>query len=117
MPAVLVSAARDDWPTDRVVKALTDGGAEVFRMDTAEFPLVLALSGRIDAWLGWSGGLATALRAVDLADITAVCYRTPNAFALPPAISEPDRRFAAAQARSSRNRCPPPTTSVAAACS
>ncbi|MET9086187.1 ATP-grasp ribosomal peptide maturase [Streptomyces sp. NPDC004237] len=100
MSAVLVIAARDDWPTDRVVKALTDGGAEVFRMDTAEFPLDLTLAGRIDARQGWSGGLATSRRAVDLADITAVYYRTPNAFELPPTMSGPERRFAAAQARS-----------------
>ncbi|MER6076145.1 ATP-grasp ribosomal peptide maturase [Streptomyces sp. NPDC001817] len=93
-------AARDDWPTDRVVKALTDGGAEVFRMDTAEFPMDLTLTGRIDARRGWSGGLATVLRAVDLAGITAVYYRAPNAFALPPTMSESERRFAAAQARS-----------------
>nr|WP_229879085.1 hypothetical protein [Streptomyces echinoruber] len=100
MPAVLVIAARDDWPTDRVVKALTDGGAEVFRMDTGEFPQDLTLAGRIDARRGWSDGLATALRAVDLADITAVYYRAPNAFAFPPGMSGPEQRFAAAQARS-----------------
>ncbi|MEU2132363.1 ATP-grasp ribosomal peptide maturase [Streptomyces sp. NPDC018352] len=99
MPTVLVIAARDDWPTDRVVKALTDGGAEVFRMDTAEFPQELTLAGRIDARQGWAGGLTTAHRAVDLADISAVYYRAPNPFALPTAMSEPERRFAAAQAR------------------
>ncbi|MFF9587814.1 ATP-grasp ribosomal peptide maturase [Streptomyces sp. NPDC014646] len=99
MPTVLVIAARDDWPTDRVVKALTDGGAEVFRMDTAEFPQELTLAGRIDAWRGWAGGLTTAHRAVDLADVSAVYYRAPGAFAFPDAMSEPERRFAAAQAR------------------
>ncbi|HLL37422.1 MAG TPA: ATP-grasp ribosomal peptide maturase [Streptomyces sp.] len=99
MPTVLVIAARDDWPTDRVVKALTDGGAEVFRMDTAEFPQVLTLAGRIDARRGWSGGLATAHRAVDLTDVSAVYYRAPNAFALPATMSGPERRFALAQAR------------------
>ncbi|MFI2431322.1 ATP-grasp ribosomal peptide maturase [Streptomyces sp. NPDC018693] len=100
MPTVLVIAARDDWPTDRVVKALTDGGAEVFRMDTAEFPQELTFAGRIDARQGWFGGLATAHRAVNLADVSAVYYRTPNAFNLPAAMSGPERRFAAAQARS-----------------
>ncbi|MEV6744160.1 ATP-grasp ribosomal peptide maturase [Streptomyces sp. NPDC051080] len=99
MSTVLVVAARDDWPTDRVVKALTDGGAEVFRMDTAEFPQELTLAGRIDARQGWAGGLTTAHRAVDLADIEAVYYRAPNPFALSPAMSEAERRFAAAQAR------------------
>ncbi|QKV91907.1 ATP-grasp ribosomal peptide maturase [Streptomyces sp. NA02950] len=99
MPTVLVIAARDDWPTDRVVKALTDGGAEVFRMDTAEFPQELTLAGRIDARQGWFGGLTTAHRAVDVADVSAVYYRAPNPFSLPATMSEPERRFAAAQAR------------------
>lgn len=98
MPAVLVIAAQDDWPTDRVVKTLKDG-AEVFRMDTAQFPQELTLAGRIDARQGWSGGLTTAHRAVDLADISAVYYRAPNPFALPATMSEPEKRFAAAQAR------------------
>ncbi|QOV38778.1 hypothetical protein IM697_10590 [Streptomyces ferrugineus] len=99
MPPVLVIAARDDWSTDRVVKALTDGGAEVFRMDTAEFPQELTLAGRVDARRGWSGGLATPLRTVDLADVSAVYYRTPTPFDLPATMSGPERRFAAAQAR------------------
>ncbi|MEE4593952.1 RimK domain-containing protein [Streptomyces sp. DSM 41524] len=99
MSTVLVIAARDDWPTDRVVKALTDGGAEVFRMDTAEFPQEVTLAGRIDARRGWSGGLTTAHRAVDLANVSAVYYRAPNSFSLPATMSEPEHRFAAAQAR------------------
>ncbi|MEU8758872.1 ATP-grasp ribosomal peptide maturase [Streptomyces sp. NPDC048659] len=99
MPTVLVIAADDDWPTDRVVKALTDGGAEVFRMDTAMFPQELSLAGRIDARRGWSGGLTTAHRSVDLADVSAVYYRAPNPFAFPAGMSGPERRFAAAQAR------------------
>ncbi|TMU94353.1 ATP-grasp ribosomal peptide maturase [Streptomyces sp. DASNCL29] len=99
MSTVLVIAARDDWPTDRVVTALTDGGAEVFRMDTAEFPQEVTLAGRIDARRGWSGGLTTAHRAVDLADVSAVYYRAPNPFSLPATMPEPEHRFAAAQAR------------------
>ncbi|MCC3772938.1 ATP-grasp ribosomal peptide maturase [Streptomyces sp. UNOC14_S4] len=99
MRLVLVIAARNDWPTDRVVKALTERGAEVFRMDTSEFPQDLVLAGRIDARRGWAGGLATSYRAIDLADVSAVYYRAPNAFRLAPGMSEPERRFAAAQAR------------------
>lgn len=99
MPSILVIAARDDWPTDRVVKVLADRGAAVFRMDTAEFPQELTLAGRIDARRGWAGGLATSHRAVDLAEITAVYYRAPNAFRLAEGMSEAERRFAAAQAR------------------
>lgn len=48
MHPILVVAARDDWPTDRVVQILADRGAEVFRMDTADFPQRLALASRID---------------------------------------------------------------------
>ncbi|MEU3075032.1 ATP-grasp ribosomal peptide maturase [Streptomyces laurentii] len=99
MPTVLVIAARTDWPTDRVVQALTDGGAEVFRMDTAEFPQQLSLAGRIDARRGWAGGLTTAHRALDLSDVAAVYYRAPNPFEFADGMSEPERRFAAAQAR------------------
>ncbi|MFC0599899.1 ATP-grasp ribosomal peptide maturase [Streptomyces palmae] len=99
MGNILVIAARDDWPTDRVVKVLADRGAEVFRMDAAEFPQQLTLAGRIDARRGWTGGLTNAHRAVDLADIQAAYYRRPTAFQLPKGMSEPERRFAAAQAR------------------
>ncbi|MCD9143631.1 ATP-grasp ribosomal peptide maturase [Streptomyces albireticuli] len=99
MSPILVIAARDDWPTDRVVHVLADRGATVFRMDTAEFPQALTLAGRIDARRGWTGGLATSHRAVDLADITATYYRAPNMFQLAANMSGPEYRFAAAQAR------------------
>lgn len=97
--AVLVIAARDDWPTDRVVKLLSDRGAEVFRMDTAEFPQDLTLAGRIDVRQGWSGGLAASHRAVDLAEVESVYYRAPTPFRFTDGMSVPERRFAAAQAR------------------
>ncbi|WKK26896.1 ATP-grasp ribosomal peptide maturase [Streptomyces olivoreticuli] len=99
MAPILVITAQDDWPTDRVVKVLADRGVEVFRMDTAEFPQRLTLAGRIDARRGWAGGLFTPHRVVDLAEISGVYYRRPNTFRLAGDMSEPERRFAAAQAR------------------
>ncbi|UGY91347.1 ATP-grasp ribosomal peptide maturase [Streptomyces gobiensis] len=96
---ILMIAAKDDWPTDRVVKVLTDRGAEVFRMDTADFPQELTLAGRIETRRGWTGGLTTSHRAIDLAEVESVYYRAPNAFDLPATMSGPERRFAAAQAR------------------
>ncbi|MBC3843483.1 hypothetical protein GXW82_34595 [Streptacidiphilus sp. 4-A2] len=96
---ILVIAAQDDWPTDRVVTELTGRGAEVFRLDTAGFPQQLAMAGRIDQDHGWAGTLATAWRSVDLSRVGAVYYRAPGAFCLPEGMSGPEQLFAAAQAR------------------
>jgi ATP-grasp ribosomal peptide maturase len=96
---VLVIAANDDWPTDRVVTELTGRGAEVFRMDTADFPQQLSLTGRIDQGHGWAGELATVQRTVDLSRVGAVYYRAPGAFQFPDGMTGPEERFAAAQAR------------------
>ncbi|MFE9886138.1 ATP-grasp ribosomal peptide maturase [Streptomyces scopuliridis] len=99
MRSIVVIAARDDWPTDRIVKILTERGASVFRMDTADFPQRLTPAVRIDQAATWNGALVTSTRAVDLADVSAVYYRAPGAFAFPDGMSGPERRFAAAQAR------------------
>ncbi|MEE4598469.1 hypothetical protein V2J94_42675 [Streptomyces sp. DSM 41524] len=99
MPTILVIAARDDWPTDRVVNVLTNRGVRVFRMDTADFPQRAILAGRIDTRRGWSGRLANSHRAVELSDIEAVYFRAPHQFRLVDGMSEAERRFAAAQAR------------------
>ncbi|MER0245312.1 ATP-grasp ribosomal peptide maturase [Streptomyces sp. HSW2009] len=100
MPTILVIASREDWPTDRVVKTLTDRGADVFRMDAEGFPQRLTLGGRIDDDSGWTGPLWSPYRRLDLADVAAVYYRTPKPFRIPDGMSGPERRFAAAQARS-----------------
>lgn len=97
---ILVLAEQGDWPTDRVVRILTDRGAEVFRMDTCEFPIDATLDAWISAGHGWIGSLSTAHRDLDLARVEACYYRTPTAFRFPPGMTEPERRFAAAQARS-----------------
>lgn len=96
---ILVIAARDDWPTDRVVKQLTMRGAEVFRMDTGDFPQRLSVAARIDQTQPWVGGLFTGTRTLDLSDISAVYFRAPGPFTFPSEMSGPERRFAAAQAR------------------
>lgn len=96
---VLVIAANDDWPTDRVVTELSGRGVEVFRMDTADFPQRLGLAARIDQGHGWTGELATGLRTVALPRVGAVYYRAPGAFQFPDAMTGPEQRFAAAQAR------------------
>lgn len=99
MPTILVVAARDDWPTDRVVKTLHDRGATVFRMDAAEFPQEVTLAGRISDSHEWTGTLANDHRTVELADIVACYFRAPHPFRFVTGMSGPERRFAAAQAR------------------
>jgi ATP-grasp ribosomal peptide maturase len=96
--SVLIIAAADDWPTDRVVVELENCGAEVFRMDTADFPQRLTLAGRIDQD-AWAGDLTTEHRTVELSRIGAVYYRAPGAFRFPVGMSGPEEKFAAAQAR------------------
>ncbi|MFK0139916.1 MvdC/MvdD family ATP grasp protein [Streptomyces murinus] len=96
---VLIVAARDDWPTDRVLVELENRSVEVFRMDTADFPQRLALTGRISQEQAWAGELATEYRTVELLRVGAVYYRAPGAFRFPTGMSGPEARFAAAQAR------------------
>ncbi|WP_406431890.1 ATP-grasp ribosomal peptide maturase [Streptomyces sp. NBC_00631] len=96
---VLIIAAVDDWPTDRVVVELESRGVEVFRMDAADFPQRLTLAGRIDQGHAWTGALTTEHRTVELSRVGAVYYRAPGAFQFPEGMSGPEERFAAAQAR------------------
>lgn len=96
---VLIIAAPDDWPTDRIVVELESRGVEVFRMDTADFPQYLNLAGRIDQGRAWTGDLTTRHRSVELSRVGAVYYRSPGAFRFPEGMSGPEERFAAAQAR------------------
>jgi len=96
---VLVIAANDDWPTDRVVTELTGRGVEVFRMDTADFPQRISLTGRISRGRGWAGELTTVHRTVALSRVRAVYYRAPGAFQFSDGMTGPEEQFAAAQAR------------------
>ncbi|RPK71526.1 hypothetical protein EES45_34560 [Streptomyces sp. ADI97-07] len=100
MPSpVLIIAAADDWPTDRVVVELERQGVEVFRMDTADFPQRLSLAARIDRGAEWAGDLSTEHRTVELSRVGAVYYRAPGAFTFPLGMSGPEEMFAASQAR------------------
>ncbi|MFF5655176.1 ATP-grasp ribosomal peptide maturase [[Kitasatospora] papulosa] len=100
MPSpVLIIAAADDWPTDRVVVELERHKVEVFRMDTADFPQRLSLTARVDQEAAWTGGIFTEHRIADLSRVGAVYYRAPGAFRFPSGMSGPEERFAASQAR------------------
>jgi ATP-grasp ribosomal peptide maturase len=90
---VLVIAQAQDGTADLVVDALLARGAEVARIDTADFPGVLSLAAtpdRIDS-PGW---LCVRGRRIDLESVCSVYRRSPARFAFREGMSAPERRFA-----------------------
>jgi ATP-grasp ribosomal peptide maturase len=90
---VLVIAQALDGTADLVVDALLARGAEVARIDTADFPGALSLAAtpdRIDS-PGW---LCVRGRRIDLELVCSVYRRSPARFAFPVGMSVPERRFA-----------------------
>ncbi|MGH3718168.1 MAG: ATP-grasp ribosomal peptide maturase [Pseudonocardiaceae bacterium] len=94
---VLVVGAVGDWSLDTVASALDRRGVRTFRLTTSDFPQRMTLR----AQLGdrWRGPITLAGQTVNVEDVTAVYYRHPRDFDLPTGLSEPERRFAHAQAR------------------
>ncbi|HSL09316.1 MAG TPA: ATP-grasp ribosomal peptide maturase [Pseudonocardiaceae bacterium] len=90
---VLVVAQAHDGTADLVVDALLTRGAEVARIDTADFPGAFSLAAtpdRIDS-PGW---LCVRGRRIDLESVCSVYRRSPARFAFPGGMSAPERRFA-----------------------
>jgi ATP-grasp ribosomal peptide maturase len=96
---VVIFAQEADAPVDAVVRELDQRGVQVFRADTAWFPQHLSLDARLDGDGRWRGVLFTEHRAVDLADIGAIWYRDPSAFAFPVTLTEVERAYAHREAR------------------
>lgn len=90
---VLVIAQAGDSTADRVVAELHRRPVEVARVDTADFPTTVQVTGRMDlldrpGWLAVDGG------RVDLASVRSVYRRHPARFGFPEQMSDPERRFA-----------------------
>lgn len=96
-PVVLIISAAGDWSAEAVAAALEVHYVRVVTVDTGDFPLRMRLAAQLGD--SWSGALSTAAGTVELSRISAVYYRRPNDFDLPAGLSGPERRFAAAQAR------------------
>lgn len=96
---VLLLSEYDDWSADAVAAELDARGVDWFRFDTAEFPQRMGLTATLDPASGWTGSIGTARGSVALEEVSGVFYRRPRAFELPAELSEPERRFAQAQAR------------------
>jgi hypothetical protein len=90
---VLVVAQAQDATADLVVDALLAQGADVARIDTADFPSSLSLAAkpeRVDS-PGW---LCSRGRRIDLASVSSVYRRQPAQFSFPTGMSAPEQRFA-----------------------
>jgi MvdD pre-ATP grasp domain len=90
---VLVVAQAQDATADLVVDAVMARGADVARIDTADFPGSLSLAAtpeHVDS-PGW---LCSRGRRIDLASVCSVYRRQPAQFAFPAGMSAPEQRFA-----------------------
>ncbi|TQS42447.1 ATP-grasp ribosomal peptide maturase [Cryptosporangium phraense] len=93
---VLILTERLDPTADLVVTALRSRGVGVFRVDTAEFPLDLTVTARLEE--SWRTELRSASRSVRLEDVSGAYYRRPSSFVFPP-MSPADRQWAELEAR------------------
>lgn len=98
---VLIIGEENDWSAEAVSAELNNRGVETRRLDTADFPQRARLFARLDHgdFTRWHGGIETEDGITRLDEVTAVYYRKPRDFDLPGGLSEPERRFARAQAR------------------
>jgi hypothetical protein len=98
---VLIIGEDGDWSADTVTAELAARDMSTLRFDTADFPQRTRLSARLDQdhRSRWCGEIDTVEGSVVLDRVTAIYYRKPRDFDFPPAMSEPERRFARAQAR------------------
>ncbi|MPZ65358.1 MAG: ATP-grasp ribosomal peptide maturase [Pseudonocardiaceae bacterium] len=90
---MLVIAQAEDATADLVVDALRARGAEVARIDTADFPRRLSLAAAPDR-IDVPGYLCTEHHLIDLAVVRSVYRRSPARFAFPDGMSGPEERFA-----------------------
>jgi hypothetical protein len=96
---VLVITALEDVTADMVIEKL-GSRARVVRLDPADIGTALRFDATINPSTGgrWSGTLHTASRTVELCDVRAVYHRRPSPWTFEH-LDEPDRAFAAAEAR------------------
>jgi len=90
---VLVVAQAQDATADLVVDALLARGADVARIDTADFPGSLSLSARPER-VDSPGWLCSRGRRIDLASVSSVYRCQPAQFTFPAGMSAPEQRFA-----------------------
>lgn len=95
---VLILARDLDPSADEMVTALRDRGTTVTRINTAWFPTQLSVVAGLRG-ARWSGYLRTPAHRVDLDEIHAVWYRSPEAYQMPAELSSAERHHALLEAK------------------
>lgn len=95
---VLILARDLDANADEMVSALYERGMTVCRVNTAWFPAQLSLSAALRRGR-WSGQLRTPAHTVELEDIHAVWYRSPEAYQMPAELSPVERHHCIREAK------------------
>lgn len=95
---VLILAQDLDPTADRMVVALVERGTEVHRVNTAWFPTQMRVSARLCDGR-WTGVLTTPRGRLDLGQIHAVWYRSPQAYRMPAELSPAEAHHARVEAK------------------
>lgn len=95
---VLILAADLDANADHMVTALHERGVAVCRVNTAWFPAQLTVSAALRGDR-WSGQLRTPAHIVELDEIHAVWYRSPEAYHMPAELSAIERQHCTREAK------------------
>lgn len=96
--SVLILARDLDPSADEMVTALRERGTAVCRVNTAWFPTQLSVSAGLRGGR-WSGYLHTPGHRVELEDVHAVWYRSPEAYQMPDELSSAERHHAFLEAK------------------
>ncbi|MFG2775320.1 MvdC/MvdD family ATP grasp protein [Streptomyces sp. NPDC048350] len=98
-PRVLVVTYALDPTADYVLRELNARGVPFWRSDLADFPTRTSLTAELRPDGRWAGAWHGETRGVDLSELRAVWWRKPTPHDFPETMSEPERRFAATQAK------------------
>lgn len=98
-PRVLVVTYSLDPTADYVLRELNTRGVPFWRTDLADFPTRTTMTAELRPDGQWGGTMYDELRGVDLSELRNVWWRKPTAFSFPATMSEPERHFAASQAK------------------
>jgi ATP-grasp ribosomal peptide maturase len=95
---VLVLARDLDANADDMIAALHERGIVAYRVNTAWFPVQLRLSASLRGGR-WSGQLCAPAHTVELDEIHAVWYRSPEAYRMPAELSPVERHHCLREAK------------------
>lgn len=98
-PRVLVITYALDPTADFLLRELGERGVPFWRTDLADFPSRSTLTAELRPDGRWRGRMYDQLRGVDLSEVRSVWWRKPTRYSFPDTMSEPERRFAASQAK------------------